>query len=78
MMPPWLFNINMDGVVRDVNAWVLWKGLELLSVKGSGFEINHLLFANDTALVGDSGKKLCRLLSQFFRVCERRKLRVEL
>ena len=40
------------------------------------FEINQLLFADDTALVADSEEKLCRLLSEFGRVCERRKLRV--
>ena len=44
-------------------------------MNGGRFEINQLLFADDTALVADS-KKLCRLVSQFGRVCERRKLRV--
>ena len=28
-MSPWLFNVYMDGVVRDVNVRVLGKGLEL-------------------------------------------------
>ena len=55
---------------------VLGKGLELLSENGFRFEINQLLLANDTALVADSEEKLCRLLSEFGRVCERRKLRV--
>ena len=41
-----------------------------------GFEINLLLFANDTALVADSEETLCRLVSEFGRVCEIRKLRV--
>ena len=67
--------IYMIGVVRDVNVRVLGKGLELLSANGGRFEINHLLFADDTALVADS-EKLCRLVSEFGRVCERRKLRV--
>ena len=38
--------------------------------------INQLLFADDTALVADSEEKLRRLVSEFGRVCERRKLRV--
>ena len=67
-MSPWLFNVYMDGV--------LWKGLELLSANGGRFEINQLLFADDTALVADSEDKLCRLVSEFARVCARRKLRV--
>ena len=53
MMSPWLFNVYMNGVVREVNVRVLWKGLELLSANGGWFEINQLLFADDTALVAD-------------------------
>ena len=45
----------MDGVVREVNARVL-------CANGGGFEINQLLFADDTALVADS-EKLGRLVS---------------
>ena len=66
----------MDGVVRVVNVRVLGKWLELLSAKGGRFEINQLLFADDTTLVADSEEKLCRLVSLFERVCEIRKLRV--
>ena len=53
------FNVYMDGVVREVNVRVLEKGLELLSAYGGRFEINQLLFADDTALVAHSEKKLC-------------------
>ena len=38
----------------------------------------QLLFAHDTALVADSEEKLCRLVSEFGRLCERRMLRVNL
>ena len=57
-MSPWLFNVYMNGGVREVNVRVLGKGLELLSANGGRFEINQLLFANDTALVADSEEKL--------------------
>ena len=57
-----------------MNVRVLGKVLELLSANGGRFEINQLLFADDTALVVDSEDKLCRLVSEFGRVCERRKL----
>ena len=43
----------MDGVVREVNVMVLGKGLELLIANIGRFEINQLLFADDTALVAD-------------------------
>ena len=59
----------MDNVVREVNVRVVGKGLELLSRMVHGrFEINQLLFANDTALVADSEEKLCRLVGEFGRV----------
>ena len=74
VMSPWLFNVYMDGVVQEENVRVLYrKGLELLSVNCGRFEINQLLFADDTALE----EKLSRLVSEFGRVCERRKLRVD-
>ena len=68
VMSPWLFNVYMDGVVREVNVRVLGKGLELLSANGLRFEINQLLFSDDSALVDDSEEKLCRLVSEFGRV----------
>ena len=58
-----------------LNVRVLGKGLELLIANGGRFEINQLLFADDTTLVADLEDKLCRLVSEFGRVCER-KLRV--
>ena len=69
-----LLNVYMNGVVREVNARVLGERLELLSGDGGRIEINQLLFADDTALVADSEEKLCRLVSEFGRACERRKL----
>ena len=76
VMSPWLFNVYKDGVVREVNVRVLGKGLELLSANGGRFEINQLLFADDASLVADSEEKLGRSVSEFGRVCKRRKLRV--
>ena len=47
------------------------SGLALLSANGFRFEINQLLLAYDTALVADL-EKLCRLVNEFGRVCERK------
>ena len=33
MISPWLFNVYMDGVVREVNVRVIGKGLELHGCK---------------------------------------------
>ena len=38
--------------------------MELLSANGGRFEINQLLFADDTAIVVDSEEKLFRLVSR--------------
>ena len=46
MMSPWLFNVYMDGLVREANARVLVRGQELLRVNGGRFVINQLLFAD--------------------------------
>ena len=45
-----------------MNVRLLRKLLELLSENRGRFEINQLLFADDTALVADSEEKLCRLV----------------
>lgn len=76
VMSPWLFNVYMDGVVREVNARVLGRGLELVGENGQVYEVNLMLFADDTVIVADSKEKLCRLIDEFGKVCDRRKLRV--
>ena len=58
-----------DVNIGEVNVGVLGKGLKLLSANGGRFEINQLLFADDTALVSGSEEKLCRLVSEFGSVC---------
>ena len=66
----------MDGVVREVNARVLGRGLKLVDGNENEWELNQLLFADDTVVVADSERKLCQLVTEFGRVCERSKLRV--
>ena len=76
VMSPWLFNLYVDGVVREVNARVLGRGLEWVGEDDHAWELNQLLFADDTVFVADSEEKLQRLVTEFGRVCERRKLRI--
>ena len=75
VMSPLLFNMYLDGVVREMNARVLGKVQQLLDANFGRFEINQLLFVDDTALLADL-EKLCRLMSVFGVACQRRKLRV--
>ena len=73
-MSPWLFNLYIDEMVREVNARVLGRGLKLVYRNDNEWELNQLLFADDTAVMADSERKLCQLVTDFGRVCERRKL----
>ena len=56
-----LICMYMDGVVQEVFVRVLGRGLKFLLVNGGRFEINQLLFPDETALVADSDAKLCRV-----------------
>ena len=76
VMSPWLFNLYMDGVVREVQARARGRGAQLVGTDEEKWEVSQLLFADDTVLVADSKKKLERLVEEFGRVCRRRKLKV--
>ena len=72
VMSPWLFNLYIDGVVREVNARVLGRGLELIDANENAWQLNQLLFTDDTVVVADSEEKLCQLVTEFGRVCKTR------
>ncbi|MEL7302040.1 MAG: reverse transcriptase domain-containing protein, partial [Pseudomonadota bacterium] len=61
VMSPWLFNVYMDGVVREVKMRTLGRGLELREQNGREWEVSQLLFADDTALVVSTEERLQRL-----------------
>ena len=58
-MSPWLFNLYIDGVVRGKYARVIGRGLKLVDGNDNEWELNQLLFADDTVVVADSERKLC-------------------
>ncbi len=66
-----------DGVVQEVNAVFLGRGVSLLSDDGRECNVNQLVFVDDTALVSDSQQRLRQLVERFRRVCEGRKLKVD-
>lgn len=76
VMSPWLFNIFMDGVVREVYTRVNEAGVKLSGEGERDWVLSQLLFADDTALVAESAEQLQCLVQEFGGVCKRRKLRV--
>ena len=72
VMSPWLFNLFMDGVVREVYARSMRAGVEF----EGGLHVSQLLFADDTALVAETEEELRILVREFDSVCQRRKLKV--
>ena len=75
VMAPRLFNMYMDGVVREVNERVLGWGVELIGQEGDVWRVNQLLYADDTVLFGNSRENLQHLLNEFDNVCKRRNRR---
>ena len=77
VMPPWVFNLFMDGVVREIRKTTGEIGVRLIGDRSRhGWIVEWLMFADDTVLLGDDEKKLQRLVNEFGRVCKKRKLTV--
>ena len=69
VMLPWLFNLYVDGVIREVNAQVLGRGWKLIDGNDNERELNQ-------CGGGRLREEAVPLVTEFGRVCERRKLRV--
>ncbi len=65
VMSPWLFNVYMDGAVREVHARMLGRTLSLVNADGREWNPSQLLFADDTTLVADSEERLRHLVEEF-------------
>ena len=65
VMSPWLFNMYMEGVVKELKRRVMERGVALrISGEGREWEVNELVFVDDTTLVTDS-EKLSSLVKKF-------------
>ncbi len=43
VMSPWLFNVYMYGVVREVNAIMLGRGVRLVNANGRKWNLNQMV-----------------------------------
>ena len=77
VISPWLFNLFMDAVMKEVREKAGDVGVTMWDERrNTEWEVDWLMFADDTVLLGDSEEKLERLVQEFGRVCQRRKLMV--
>ena len=75
VMSPWLFNIYMDGVMKEFRMRTAGKGAKMFK-NGRMWTVPACLYADDAVLFAESEQELQRMVTEFDRVCERRKLRV--
>ena len=76
-MSPWLFNLFLDAVMKEVREKAGDVGVTLWDERRNvEWKVDWLMFADDTVLLGDVEEKLERLVQEFGRVCRRRKLSV--
>ena len=71
-MSPWLFNIFMDGCMREMKAKAGKAGARL-KLNGMVWSMAACLFADDTVLLAESERELQRVVDQFDSVCVQQK-----
>ncbi len=74
-MSPWLFNIYMDGCIREMKVRVCDLSARR-NVRGVEQPVVAGLYAVDIVLLAESEEMLQRIADQFDRVCKRRMLKV--
>ncbi len=64
IMSSWLFNIYMDGVMREMKGKVGEVGVRMYA-EGRKWVLNSVLFANDTVLIAENESDLQSLVCVF-------------
>ncbi len=75
VMLPWLFNIFMDGCMREMKPKVGRIGAKMKLNRGD-LSVSACLFADDIVLLAKNERELQRVVDPLHSVCSRRKLRV--
>ena len=58
VMSPWLLNMYMDGVVREINSRVWRRGVGMIGYRINAWRVNQLMYTDDTLLIADSEENL--------------------
>ena len=74
-MSPWLFNVYMDRVMKEVKMGMGRRGVSFLE-DGKEWRLSGLLYADDLVLGVESEENLRVMVGQFAELCRRRRLKV--
>ena len=74
-MSPWLFNVHMDGVMKEVKIGMGRRGVSLLE-DGREWKLHGFLYADDLVLCGNSEEDLRVMVGRFAEMYRRRGLKV--
>ncbi len=66
-MSTWLYNIDTDVLPREVSTRFLGRDLSMVTDDRREWNVNPLLFADDTALMDDLEQRLRQLVDDFGR-----------
>src|SRR5678816_4399669 len=75
VMSPWLFNLYMDRVMKELEMGVAGNGVRMME-NGGEWRVPYLLYADDLVLCSESEESLRGLVERFGRVCKRMSLKV--
>src|SRR5678815_4994791 len=69
VMSPWLFNLYMDGVMKELEEEVIGKRDRLME-NGREWRVPYLLYADDLVLCGESEESLRGLVGGLESKCK--------
>ena len=70
-MSPWLFNVYMDGVMKEVKIGMERKAVSFME-DGREWRLPTLLYAEDLVLCGELGEDLRMMVGRFAEVQKER------
>ena len=73
-MSPWLFNVYMDGVMKEVKMGIGRRGVRFLE-NGREWRFTGLLYADHLVLCGESEEDLRVMVGRLAEVCRRKGLK---
>ena len=74
-MSPWVFNIYMDAVMKEVKIIMGRRGI-IFQEEGIEWRLSDFFYAEDLVLCGESEEDLKKMVGRFVKVCRKGDLKV--